>query len=243
MFRIKICGVTSAIDARAAAAAGADAIGLNFYAGSRRYLPPEAAGDVAAAIPQCILKVGVFVNAPAEFVCSESDRLRLDLIQLAGVEMPEYLRDLGGRPTMKAFRPRLDVPGDFLAVVGFLKKAEMLGFPAKLVLIDAHHANEFGGTGKTVDWPLLSRLWNELRRAAPPLVLAGGLKPDNVREAIETVGPAAVDVASGIESAPGVKDPLRMRQFVSAALAGFHNYPTHPTQASSLKPQASGESP
>jgi len=238
MFRIKICGVTSAIDARGAAAAGADAIGLNFFPASRRYLPPEAAKEVADAIPHGVLKVGVFVNAPAEFVCQTTDRLHLDLIQLSGDESPQYILELGGRPVMKALRPRLDLPRDWSAVVDFLSAIDKLGCVPKLLLIDAHHPGEFGGTGKTVDWPLLSRMWNDIDRRAPPLVLAGGLTHENVREAIETVRPAAVDVASGVESSPGIKDPEQVRDFVAAARAGFgtdSSLPLKP-QASSLKP-------
>ncbi len=246
MFRIKICGVTSTTDARNAAAAGADAIGLNFFPASKRYLPPEAAKEVAAAIPRGVLKVGVFVNAPAEFVCRESDRLRLDLIQLAGHETPKYLAKLDGRTVMQVFRQQADRQVDFIAIREFLNEAKKLGCMPKLALVDTHTPGLFGGTGKTLNWAGVSGLWQLCSSAVrlcptpPPLVLAGGLAPENILAAIQTVRPWAVDVASGVESSPGVKDPLKMRQFISAALAGFHNYPPLPLQpqASSLKPQA-----
>ncbi|HEX4000509.1 MAG TPA: phosphoribosylanthranilate isomerase [Pirellulales bacterium] len=221
MFRIKICGVTTAADARGAAHAGADAIGLNFYPGSRRYLPPAAAKEVAAAIPQGVRKVGVFVNAEPDFVCREADRLRLDLIQLAGDETPEYLSKLGGRPVMQAFRPRLDHADALRTIVRFVEAAARLTCAPKLTLIDAHRPGEYGGTGEAVNWTLLSRLWNELDGAAPRLVLAGGLSPENVADAIAAVRPAAVDVASGVESSPGVKDSEQVRRFVAAANAAF----------------------
>lgn len=237
MFRIKICGVTTATDAGSAAAAGADAIGLNFFAGSRRYLPPDAAEEVAAAIPSGVLKVGVFVNASAELVRQTADRLRLDLVQLAGDETPDLMRELDGWPLMKVLRPRLEEPNDFdRSVLGFLRETDRLGCTPKMILIDAHHPGEFGGTGRTVNWSLLSQSWNDLRRTfpvsgealaagclTPPLVLAGGLNHENVRQAIAAVRPLAIDVASGVESSPGVKDPQRMRHFIAAAIAGFES--------------------
>jgi phosphoribosylanthranilate isomerase len=239
MFRIKICGVTSAIDARGAAAAGADAIGLNFYIHSRRHLIPSAAVEVAAAIPPGVLKVGVFVNTPAELVCRIVDHVGLDLIQLAGDETPQQIHELGDRPVMKALRPRLDSAAEFHSmVVGFLDETDRLGCTPRLLMIDAHQPGAFGGTGKTIDWPLLFQLWNDLGRPTPPLVLAGGLNLENVQRAVETVHPAAVDVASGVESSPGVKDPEKMRTFVAAALAGLgldFSFPVKP-QASTLKP-------
>jgi phosphoribosylanthranilate isomerase len=251
MFRIKICGVTSAADARGAAAAGADAIGLNFFAGSRRYLPPEAAREVANAIPPGVLKVGVFVNAPADFVCSEAHRLRLDFIQLAGDETPEYMQQLGGRSLVTVCRPGSERPADvYSRLIGFLEHSERLGCLPKLVVIDSYEPGEFGGTGKTIYWPRvqsLMRLYVSLAarhvRVPPEFALAGGLNHENVLDAIQTVRPVAVDVASGVESAPGVKDPVRMRQFVSAALAGFHNYPPLQPPASGLQPPASPPSP
>ena len=248
MFRIKICGVTTAADARAAAAAGADAIGLNFYPGSTRYLPPEAAKEVAAAIPPGVLKVGVFVNADPEFICREFDRLRLDLIQLSGDESPEYLQRVGRRPAIKVIRPH--GPGQRAVsnnMMEFLQSASGLGCLPASVLVDTYDRGQYGGTGRSLDWLQLAGTFSLYARTAgrffqspPPLALAGGLTPQNVLYAVETVRPSAVDVASGVESSPGVKDPKRMQEFVSVALAALHN---NPAQASSLKPQASPKGP
>ena len=126
MFRIKICGVTNPDDARLAAKVGADAIGLNFFAGSKRYLTPDTAITVAQAIPSGVLKVGVFVNAEPQLVCERFDRLRLDLIQLAGDETPEFVANLGDRPTMKVFRPRLDRTNGLAPVAEFLDRCDTL---------------------------------------------------------------------------------------------------------------------
>lgn len=239
MFRIKICGVTNPDDARLAAEAGADAIGLNFFAGSKRYIRPEIADSVAAAIPQGVLKVGVFVNADAEFVCRESDRLRLDLIQLAGDETPEYVAKLAGRRTMKVFRPKLSGNDGFSVILQFMAQSAISGSMPALMLIDAHVPGEFGGTGKTVDWTSIGTAAERITRNTPPLVLAGGLTPENVGAAILSARPSAVDVASGVESSPGVKDPTRMRMFVGAARHGFACADALQRQSSSLKPQAS----
>jgi phosphoribosylanthranilate isomerase len=225
MFRIKICGVTTAADAEQAVRAGADAIGLNFFAGSRRYLLADQAVAVAEAIPRGrVLRVGVFVNAPAEEVCRLFETLSLDLIQLAGDETPEYLAQLGGRPVMKAIRVELE-PEALAPLVQFLQTAESLGCPPALVLIDASQPGQFGGTGKQLDWPALTEALDVQRqqsvKSLPPLVLAGGLTPDNVSRAIATVGPAAVDVASGVESTSTRKDVDLMRRFVAEARGAF----------------------
>ncbi len=243
MFRIKICGVTSPNDAQLAAAAGADAIGLNFFAGSKRYLTPEKAGTVAVAIPSGVLKVGVFVNAEVEFVCRESDRLRLDLIQLAGDEPPEFVANLGDRPTMKVFRPRIDREDVLAQVAEFLDRCDTLGCMPKLALVDAYQAGEYGGTGKAIDWPAIVPALNALGRTTPPFVLAGGLTPQNVFQAILVLRPAAVDVASGVERSPGVKDPKLVQMFVGAARRGFACADAPQRPSSSLKPQASNLPP
>ena len=218
MFRIKICGITHRPDAFVAAALGADAIGLNFYAGSRRYLPPSLAGNVAAAIPRSVAKVGVFVNAAPDDVCRLGDRLALDFIQLAGDEPPEHLVALGGRPVIKAFRFG---PEGLGPLVAFLERSRKLAALPRAVLIDAHQPGQFGGTGTAVDW---RRLRSELERTdllGLPLILAGGLTPENVAEAIVAVRPAAVDVAGGVEYGPGRKDADSVDRFVVAAAAAF----------------------
>ena len=218
MFRIKICGITHRPDAFVAAALGADAIGLNFFERSRRYLPPSLAGNVAAAIPVGIAKVGVFVNSPAEEVCRLADRLRLDLVQLAGDEQPDFLAELGDRRVIKAFQ----FGSEGLAPVGdFLVKARRLNCSPRMLLIDAQQPGQFGGTGVAVDWDRLRRELDGINLAGSPLILAGGLTPENVAEAIAIVRPDAVDVATGVEYAQGRKDADLVNRFVDAANSAF----------------------
>jgi phosphoribosylanthranilate isomerase len=243
MFHIKICGITNVDDALAAARAGADAVGLNFYPESPRFLTAEQARRIIDALPEDLIKVGLFVNAPAEEVCRTVDRLGLDLIQLHGDEPPYYLPDLGSRPVMRAFRlspERMESPtfldpnrgvgresreqGPLDAMAGYLSCCRGLGCLPQLVLCDAHVKGTYGGTGEVTDWQTV-RVYQSSRDEAvlPPLVLAGGLTPRNIAEAIHTVRPAAVDTASGVESSPGHKDPVAVEAFVRAARAAFES--------------------
>ncbi len=216
MFRIKICGITSVDDALLVARAGADAVGLNFYPSSHRCISFDAARKIVAALPKEIVKVGVFVNAPPADVCRTYTDLALDLIQLHGDEPPEYLAQLGNRPVMRAFRVK---PGNLHPITEYLACCRGLQAGPKLSLIDSLIPGEYGGTGKTVDWSTARQY--AAQPGLPPLVLAGGLTPDNVAEAIAAVRPAAVDVASGVESSPGRKDPAAVEAFVRAAKAAF----------------------
>ncbi len=203
--RVKICGITSPEDAAAAVEAGADAIGLVFYAASRRAVSPDEAAKIAAAISPLVMTVGLFVNAPTETVLSTLERVPLNLLQFHGDESPEYCREFH-RPYLKAL-PVTDSEE---------LRRSMDSYPeARGFLLDTAAAGQFGGTGKTFDWGLVPS------DSPRPLVLAGGLGPDNVAAAISAVGPAAVDVSSGVESAPGIKDPLKMQKFVAAARAAF----------------------
>lgn len=216
MFRIKICGVTTAADARLVAEAGADAVGLNFYPQSPRFVQPRDAMHVVAALPEEVIRVGVFVNAELELVRCISDELRLDLIQLHGDESVDYVAELAGRAVMRAFR----VGAEGLAsVADYMNQCRERHCSLYAVLLDAHRAGTYGGTGVTADWgrivaekPLLGDT---------PLVLAGGLTPDNVAQAIAAVHPAAVDTASGVESSPGKKDAALAQAFATAAAAAF----------------------
>ena len=198
MFHVKICGITRTEDARAAAAAGADAIGLNFYAGSQRCVSRQQAGEIVAQLPAGVLPVGLFVNADAHDVCRLFDELKLGLIQLHGDEPPEYLAQLGTRPVMRAFRLGAE---DWQPIVEYLDRCRRLGCLPRMVLIDAFQPGQYGGTGQTADWSLLAD-WRT-RLGDLPLVLAGGLTPENVVAAIEAVHPIAVDTASGVEVSPG----------------------------------------
>ena len=185
MFTIKnTCGITRPEDAQSAAAAGADAIGLNFYAKSPRAIDVDRARTIIAALPPSIVKVGVFVNAPPENVCRVHDELSLDLIQLHGDEPPEHVAKLRGRPVMKAFRAA-DANG-LQAILDYLAACRELGCTPRLVLLDAPSESGFGGSGKLADWSLAKEY--QAIDGLPPLVLAGGLRPDNVAKAIRATG-------------------------------------------------------
>jgi phosphoribosylanthranilate isomerase len=212
VFRVKICGITNPLDAAAAAAAGADAIGLNFYEGSRRFVSEEEAARIVAAIPAGVVKVGVFVNHTREAVLRGFDALRLDLVQLHGDEPPEFLAALGGLPVMRAFRRG---PGGAAEVAAYLDRCRALGCLPRMVLVDAHRPGAYGGTGELGDWNAAAELARS--SAVPSVVLAGGLTPGNVAKAVAATRPRAVDTASGVEASPGVKDPELVRAFVAAA--------------------------
>lgn len=225
MFQIKICGITNAEDARQAALAGADAVGLNFYTDSPRYIDPRSARAIVEALPPGIVKTGVFVNATADEISEIAEALRLDLVQLHGDESPELLgqlSDMQPRPVMKAFRVDSVLDG----VLSYLDQCRALACLPQLVMFDAPRgggpqSGSYGGTGKLTDWDLAARYGR--RDDLPPLVLAGGLSAGNVAEGIRTVRPAAVDVASGVEIGPGRKDPAQVVAFISAARAAFDN--------------------
>lgn len=216
MFRVKICGITNVADARAVVQAGADAVGLNFYPKSPRYVAPDRARHIAARLPAGVVKVGLFVNADAAEVCETFDRLGLDLIQLHGDEPPEFLDSLRPRPVMRAFRLG---PAGLPPVLEYLDRCRQLGCSPQLTLLDAHIPGQFGGTGMTADWTVAKGYPADPEH--PPLVLAGGLTPQNVAQAIRAVRPTAVDTASGVELSPGRKDPAAVVDFVEAARQAF----------------------
>ena len=196
--RVKICGITRPEHARAAARAGADAIGLVFYEPSPRYVTRAQAWEVCAALPPLVSIVGVFVNPAPREIEAAVDALPVDLLQFHGGEPPELCAG-AGKPYVKAVRVR--------------SRADVLDaaarYPdARALLLDAHHDALWGGTGKRFDW---SEVPGDVDR---PLVLAGGLTPENVAGAIRRVRPFAVDVSGGVERAPGEKDPERMERFV-----------------------------
>ena len=158
----------------------------------------------------------MFVNAPAEEVCRTFEDLTLDLIQLHGDEPPDSLAALGGRPAMKAFGAEAD---RLFSITSYLSACRRLGCLPQLILLDAPQRHGFGGSGKLADWSL-AKAYRSLVDA-PPLVLAGGLKPENVGEAICATGARAVDTASGVEPQPGIKDAAAMAAFVAAARKAF----------------------
>lgn len=216
MFRIKICGVTRVADAQLAEDAGADAIGLNFCSVSPRFIQVDQARRLAASVGRHVRRVGVFVDADPADACRLADQLDLDWIQLHGEEPPEMLAAFAGWKLIKAFR--LGDEG-VSAIASYLERCQARDSLPNAVLIDGHAAGHYGGTGTSADWDALRppRPWLLDR----PLVLAGGLRSDNVQRAVRRVRPAAVDVASGVEASPGVKDPAQLRRFVANATAAW----------------------
>ncbi|HEX5647405.1 MAG TPA: phosphoribosylanthranilate isomerase [Nitrospira sp.] len=204
MVKIKICGITNGDDAQVAVAAGADALGFVMYRKSPRWVEPSVARAIIADLPPFVLPVGVFVNEDAAAVRSLMDECGFALAQLHGDETAAYCQHLG-RPVLKALRVR--DRGSFLAVAEFQGRASVRG-----VLIDAFSDQAYGGTGHRVDWTLAA----EAARAVP-ILLAGGLTPSNVAEAVRLVRPYGVDVSSGVEKSPGKKDPEKVRAFIEAA--------------------------
>ena len=212
MFQIKICGITRPVDAVAACDAGADAIGLNFYARSSRCVTADAARELTRAVGSRVLKVGVFVNETYETITAVCDEVGLDAVQLHGDERPELVRRLAPRPVIKAFR----LGPDGLAPIRlwFDECMHSAGMP-RMVLIDGFQAGEYGGTGRTADRGLAAAFGRT--PGLPPWALAGGLTPENVALAVVETRPHAVDTAGGVESAPGIKDHAKIIRFVSAA--------------------------
>ena len=198
---VKICGITSEADALAAVEAGADAIGLMFYEGSPRHVTLEQAKAISAALPQHVMRVGVFVNAEEAFVHQALTECMLNILQFHGDETPE---ECSRYPvmTLKAFR-----------VQGEETLAQLEAYPSAGYLLDAYVKDALGGTGATFNWDLAVRA----QEFGKPIFLAGGLTPENVVEAVRKVQPFGVDVSSGVESEPGRKDAEQMRTFVSAA--------------------------
>jgi phosphoribosylanthranilate isomerase len=212
LFRIKICGITNVADAQLAADAGADAIGLNFYAPSPRHIADSVAAEIIASLPKWVARVGVFVNFSADEVGRVADQLQLDWIQLHGDEPPDFISRLAPRRVIRALSCGA---GEIAHVHQYLAQCRTIGAMPAAVLVDASVRSAYGGTGKTADWTALAPPRDEL--LGLPLILAGGLTPDNVAAAVGTVRPAAVDTASGVESSPGKKDPELVRRFVSLA--------------------------
>jgi phosphoribosylanthranilate isomerase len=218
MFRIKICGITNVSDAQSAVQAGADAVGLNFYPASPRFITRSVARQIIDVLPREIVKVGVFVNAEAKDVCQTFDELELNLLQLHGDETPEFIAQLASRPVMRAFRLGPEV---LQPIYTYLETCKQLGCVPKLVMIDAFSKGVYGGSGEIANWSICGQY--PCHDDVPPLVLAGGLTQSNVAQAIEQVRPAAVDTASGVESSPGRKDPAAVAAFVKASRKAFAN--------------------
>jgi len=257
MFKVKICGITTPDDALLAASLGADAVGLNFYDKSPRYLTPEQASDVSAAIwpnkqedPR-LRVVGVFVNSTLDEQAKSGVVRTISDFQHHGDESPSTIatlskasrvlaeglskgaslewfkermfQDLPKTPDsewkamiIRAFRPKSN---SLSFVADYLRECAAQGSLPSAVLLDAHAPGSYGGTGIRLDWNMVRDQRDKL--LGLPLILAGGLTPDNVAQAILTARPDAVDVASGVESSPGKKDPAKLRDFIAAAKEAF----------------------
>jgi phosphoribosylanthranilate isomerase len=232
VFHVKICGVTTAADAEMVAAAGADAIGLNFVQGSPRQLDLAHGRKVADAIPAGVLRVGVFAGSSVDDILQIARALRLDAIQLHGhldggrepIDPPERCGQLSGLPVIRAVRLEASRSGtDALAAARqWIAAAAAAGAAPAMVIVDAAvsrgtESGRLGGTGERVDWTALARAGS----LPVPMAVAGGLTPDNVAEAVRVTGLSAVDTASGVEATPGRKDQEKVRAFVAAARRGF----------------------
>jgi phosphoribosylanthranilate isomerase len=200
MVKVKICGITSLNDALSTVAAGADAVGFVFYASSPRHILPEQAAEIIRQLPPFIQTVGLFVDEELETVNTTADHCNLDIIQLHGIEAPSYC-NLVQRRVIKAFRIKDDSSLDTIN-----------NYRVSSFLLDAWSPAAHGGTGTTFNWEIAARA-----AASHTIILAGGLTPSNVADAVARVNPYAVDVSSGVESAPGIKNDEMMRAFVRAA--------------------------
>lgn len=199
--KVKICGITNQADAVAAAEAGADALGFMFFDQSSRNIPIDTAAEIIKTLPPHVLKVGVFVNPAEELVLRAIGECGLNLLQFHGDESPEFCTQFGIM-SMKAFR---------------IRDAESLKtlskYPTDAWLLDAYSEKGLGGTGETFNWDLAVAA----KQSGKLIFLAGGLTPENVREAVRRVNPFGVDVSSGVEAAPGKKDAAKVKAFIAAA--------------------------
>jgi phosphoribosylanthranilate isomerase len=208
--RVKICGVTTEVDARQAALLGADAIGLNFYEGSPRYVALNAAQCIVREVPPFMAAVGVFVEVPLRQAFTHIQTLgRINVLQWHGSKNRE-LSDCFPYHLIAAFAVRDD--SSLRDIQRYLDTCRTLGRMPSALLLDGHAPGQHGGTGRTAPWERLASF-----RPGIPIILAGGLTADNVAEAVRIVRPYGVDVASGVESKPGRKDAEKMRRFIATA--------------------------
>jgi phosphoribosylanthranilate isomerase len=199
---VKICGITRLEDAEAAVDAGAGAIGFVFWPQSPRFIDPHRARKIAAMLPPLVTAVGVFVNQPLDYVNGVSSLVRLGAVQLHGDETPDFAAAVAS-PVIKALSPGA---------------AAVQTWPASVrLLLDVHDPVARGGTGRTIDWAAAGEI-----ATLRPILLAGGLTPDNVAEAVARVRPFGIDVSSGVERAPGIKDHRRLRALFEAVHDAGH---------------------
>jgi phosphoribosylanthranilate isomerase len=193
---VKICGITRAEDAAAAVACGAGALGFVFWPGSPRFIDPHRARAIAATLPPFVTTVGVFVNQAADYVTGVAGLVHLGAVQLHGDEAVDYAAGLS-TPVIKALT---------------VADPQLSTWPARMtLLLDVHDPEKRGGTGRTVDWTAAAAI-----AAQRKILLAGGLTPENVADAVARVRPFGIDVSSGVERSPGVKDHQRLRALFEA---------------------------
>lgn len=201
MTRVKVCGITSSEDALCAVRLGASALGFVFYEKSPRFIRPAEAGEIISQLPPFVTKVGVFVNAGADYLREAKDIAGFDAYQLHGDETPEFCSAFGEN-YIKAIRVK---DSESLSAVEL--------YDTDAFLFDTYSPDAYGGTGENFSWDVLSRRKLEDKF----VILSGGLNSGNVREAIRAVNPYAVDVSSGVEISPGIKDHLKLERFMEAA--------------------------
>ncbi len=199
--QVKICGVTNVADGLVAAEAGADLIGLMFYEPSPRRVTLAQASEISQALPRYLVRVGVFVNPPPDLVMQAINDCQLTMLQFHGEEPSEFCTQFG-LMSLKAIRIRDESSLQLLE-----------NYRTDAFLLDAHSRKGLGGTGEQFNWDLAVKA----QAYGRPILLAGGLTPENVAAAVQTVHPFGVDVSSGVESAPGIKDPAKVRAFIAAA--------------------------
>ena len=202
--RVKICGLTRGRDVRAAISCGADAVGFVFAAGSMRVIDPRKARELVHLVPAFVARVGLFLDQDAEQVGGILEQVPLSLLQFHGREDAAYCRQFG-LPYIKAVSMNSGH-----AAEQAVEQAEGEFSDAAALLMDSHKAGGLGGTGRAFDW-------TQIVQTGRPMILAGGLNPDNVRAAVRLVKPWAVDVSSGVEEAPGIKNTAGMRRFIEQA--------------------------
>jgi phosphoribosylanthranilate isomerase len=214
--KIKFCGITRREDADLAVSLGAWAIGMILWPGSKRYCDPGDGVAIANAVRRKVEVAGVFVNQSLDEIAALADMMHLSIVQLHGDEGPAFANEVARRTGARIIKAQsVRLAADVVAIQAF---------HTDFHLLDTHREGLRGGTGETFDWSMLAR-----RRSEVPLILSGGLTPGNVAAAIEATHPFAVDVASGVESAPGIKDPNKMKAFADAVRSTAPAAPAAPT--------------
>ena len=203
MVRVKVCGITNAVDALRAVELGADALGFIFYKGSKRYIDPRDAHRIISSLPPFISSVGVFVNQTVPEIKGAVETSGVDRVQLHGDETPEFCAMLPYK-LIKAVRVKDTVNSDQVEL-----------YPVRAILFDKHTDEMYGGTGTSFDWGVLKGI-----NISKKVILSGGLTPENVSRAIEIVKPYGVDVSTGVEDSPGKKNHIKMRKFIEAVKNG-----------------------